>query len=161
GGAGRGTGGIQRNDSKAGCNWLQAKDLARSRRTLAKDYDPVCSAPADSESESDSDAPPLRDRAVAASPLTSPFQETPCPLRLPFSVSFTPSGESVTIYGLPSISISRFSSLSSLVAISPSLESVEKGFYRTQANRRNETRMIRLEIGHGASIGRSAENGVG
>src|SRR5262249_29157626 len=65
------------------------------------------------------------------------------------------------MYGLPSISISRFSSLSSLVAISPSLESVEKGFYRTQANRRNETGMIRLEHGHGASIGRAAQDRVG
>src|SRR3569833_250751 len=110
------------------------------------DYEWACSsADSDSESESDSDEPPGNDNAVADSPLASPFHETPKPLRLPFSVSFTPSGDSVTMYGLPSISISRFSSLSSFVAISPSLESVEEGFYRTQAKGRYESGVIVLQ----------------
>src|ERR1700753_4122355 len=114
---------------------------ARHRRTPAREPHPCCSADSDSDSESDSasDEPPVNDSAVADSPLASPFHETPKPLRLPFSVSFTPSGERLIMYGLPSMSISRFSSLSSLVAISPSLECVEEGFYRTQAKGRYES----------------------
>src|ERR1700760_2693507 len=124
---------------------------ARQRRTPARDLtlenQELASSSADSvsDSESDSDEPPVNDSAVADSPLASPFQETPKPLRLPFSVSFTPSGERLIMYGLPSMSISRFSSLSSLVAISPSLECVEEGFYRTQAKGRYESSVIVLK----------------
>src|ERR1700730_9861351 len=49
------------------------------------------------------------------------FQESSWPLRLPFSVSFRPSGVIASMYGLPSTSISRLSCLSSFVAIAPSL----------------------------------------
>src|SRR5262249_15125917 len=123
-----------------------ARELTIAGCSRPKDQELACSsADSDSESDSDSDEPPVNDSAVADSPLASPFHETPKPLRLPFSVSFTPSGDSVTMYGLPSISISRFSSLSSLVAISPSLECVEEGFYRTQAKGRYESGVIVLE----------------
>src|SRR5947208_12279817 len=62
----------------------------------------------------------LRAAEGAASPLRRSFQVSSRPRRLPFSVSFSPSGESVTIKGLPSTSISRFSCLLSLVAIASS-----------------------------------------
>src|SRR5438270_9211461 len=66
----------------------------------------------------------LRAAANAASPLTRSFQVSSRPRRLPFSVSFSPSGESVTMKGLPSTSISRFSCLLSFVAIaSPHVQS--------------------------------------
>src|SRR5437764_1355282 len=59
----------------------------------------------------------LRAADSAASPLRRSFQVSSRPRRLPFSVSFSPSGESVTMKGLPSTSISRFSCLLSFVAI--------------------------------------------
>src|SRR5204862_7208115 len=66
----------------------------------------------------------LRAAANAASPLTRSFQVSSRPRRLPFSVSFSPSGESVTMKGLPSTSISRFSCFLSFVAIpSPHVQS--------------------------------------
>jgi hypothetical protein len=45
--------------------------------------------------------------ASAASPLTKSSQRSSCPLRLPFSVTTTPSGESVITKGRPFINISR------------------------------------------------------
>src|SRR2546429_3793614 len=66
----------------------------------------------------------LRAADSAASPLRRSFQVSSRPRRLPFSVSFSPSGESVTMKGLPSTSISRFSCLLSFVAIaSPHVQS--------------------------------------
>ena len=50
-------------------------------------------------------------------PAHRPFQVISRPFRKPFWVSFTPSGEIVTMYACPSISISRLIVLSNLVAM--------------------------------------------
>ena len=66
---------------------------------------------------------PLRDAfsavASAASPLTRSFHFSSWPLRAPFGVSFSPSGESASVNGLPSMLISRRRMPSSLVMGSP------------------------------------------
>src|SRR2546429_5754527 len=81
----------------------------------------------------------LRAADSAASPLRRSFQVSSRPRRLPFSVSFSPSGESVTMKGLPSTSISRFSCLLSYVALaSPHVQS--RLPRRVSANRRRPSR---------------------
>ena len=55
--------------------------------------------------------------ASAWSPLSISFHSSSRPFRLPLGTSFTPLGLIVTVYGIPSTSISRRSSWSSLVVM--------------------------------------------
>src|SRR6185295_15553686 len=62
--------------------------------------------------------PPAPAPAPSSLPLAhSARHDISRPLRNPFCVSFTPSGEMVTMYAWPSISISRLIVLSSFVAM--------------------------------------------